>query len=176
MAFYKGDKVKVSAKGVAAGIGAKCGGKVKYIACVLATTKGGKTCDKKTCAHTIKDHIWVEWPDGKTCSYHHQELELDGIKNTPVIPDAASFKAKAAEVSEKIKKAEESGLLGADNGKKADIDWDKYNTRLPGDTRSRVQRTLIEPDNIENADEIDWDVYAGFKRGPLRKVGADRKG
>lgn len=169
MAFYKFDKVKISAKAIAAGTTAKNKGVVKYVACYLATTAGGKTCDKKTCQHTIKDYVWVEWPDGKLCSYHHQELERDGV--APVaMPDAAAFKAKAAEVSDKIKKAEQAGILGADNGKKGDIDWNAYNSRLPGETTTKVQRSVYEPDHIEKEDEIDWDVYTGFKRGPLRKT------
>jgi|ERR1700722_607446 len=175
MAFCKGDKVKVSAKGIAAGVSAKTDGKVKYVACYLATIGGGQKCDKKTCTHTIKDHVWVEF-DGKVYSYHHQEVEKIGAA-TQAIPDAAAFKAKAIEVADKIKKAEQAGTLGADNGKRCDIDWDNYNSRLPGDSRPRrTQRSLFEPDHIESDDQIDWDCYNGFKRGPLRKAGVDRKG
>jgi hypothetical protein len=74
------DRVKTSGKnlvGLATPI-VRLNGKVRYIACQLATTSGGKTCDKDTCQHTIKDYVWVLWP-GKTAtmSYHYSELDYE---------------------------------------------------------------------------------------------------
>ena len=159
MSFVVGDRVKVSAHGITIGNPPRIGGIVRYVACHLATGAGGRTCDKKHCKHVVKDYVWVEWDNnGKIFSYHHTELELDGAKVATVIPDAASFKTKMAKVSEKLKKAEESVALGADNFRNKDVDWDKYNfNRAPIVQRSR------EP--IINEDEIDWSAYNGYKRG-----------
>lgn len=56
----------------------KTGGIVRYIACAAATSSGGRTCKKSTCAHySAQDYVWVEWQDGTTFSYHYSELAYD---------------------------------------------------------------------------------------------------
>lgn len=58
-------------------------GIVKHLTCRAATALGGKTCDRNTCNHTPKNHIWVKWPNEKLCSYNISELEFDkeGLDN-----------------------------------------------------------------------------------------------
>jgi hypothetical protein len=71
-------------------------GKIRYIACQLATTSGGKTCDKDNCQHPIKDYVWVLWPGKtKTLSYHYSELDYEpgyAPQANPVLPDAKDMK------------------------------------------------------------------------------------
>lgn len=57
--------------------GNRTGGVVKYIACKAATLAGGRTCDKKTCNHYVKDFVWVKWTDNSICSYEHSELAFE---------------------------------------------------------------------------------------------------
>src|SRR5580698_9891223 len=135
--FQKGDIVNTSLALHAAGGSPKIGGVVKYVACHAATTGGGKTCDKKTCAHPAKDYVFVIWPPDKTIfSYHNTFLELSGAK--PQAADNKEFAEKAKEVVAIIEKANEDGKL---NSNKDEIDWVKYNSRLPGDIRTRAPRS-----------------------------------
>ena len=60
--------------------GTKNGGRVLWICCLAATTAGGKTCDKKLCAHQPAEYAYVAWPvsaGGGTSSLPLIELELD---------------------------------------------------------------------------------------------------
>ena len=172
-AFIKGDLVKISAKAIAAGTTVRSGGVVKHVACYLATAAGGKTCDKKTCAHAIKDYVWVSFPTG-TFSYHHEELDYDGVKATTVMPDAKEFAAKAADAAATIRRAKEDGTLGADNGRMTDVDWKIYTTKLPGDTQTRTARRMTRtPEVIESDDEINWAAYIGIDR--TQEPGSYRK-
>jgi hypothetical protein len=92
------DRVKTSGKNAVGKPGAttRFNGRVKYIACQLATTSGGKTCDKDNCLHQIQDYVFVIWPTmTKTMSYHYSELDYEPgyapIPN-PVLPDAKDLK------------------------------------------------------------------------------------
>jgi hypothetical protein len=170
--FVVGDKVRTT-------IGSKVSmqrlnGKVKYIACQLATQAGGRACDRKTCTHAIKDYIWVIWPmQTTTVSYHHSELEYEaGYKaRAPTTLPAAKDMPKPA-ITEKDKdmdafKKKVSTIM--EPSKAGAFDWDKYH----GYVGSKFRRGHLIDDDTERKplqnDEIDWDVYRGTKRGSLRK-------
>lgn len=89
MAFKIGDKVKtVVGPNVPA---LRTNGTVKHLACYLATSSGGKTCDKKTCTHALRDYAWVMWPSGQIFSYAQVEL-ADDMSGT-VMPTPGTLRA-----------------------------------------------------------------------------------
>lgn len=60
--------------------GTKAGGRILWVCCLAATTAGGKTCDKKLCAHQPAEYAYVSWPvsaGGGTSSLPLIEIELD---------------------------------------------------------------------------------------------------
>lgn len=112
-------------------------GKVKYVACSLATTAGGKTCDKKTCAHLVKDHVWVLWPsDLTTVSYHYSDLEYDASQPTKpgsnTLPSAEDMKKSEAKTGDSnkdayLEKAKQAIKNAVDPKPPTDIDfWRGY--------------------------------------------------
>jgi hypothetical protein len=84
MAFKIGDRVRIAAITPNTPI-MRTGGIVKYITCKFATSSGGKTCDKKTCSHPVREYIWVVWPVSSTSfSYYHMELVHETNTSSPI--------------------------------------------------------------------------------------------
>ena len=52
-------------------------GVIMGTSCQAATKRGGHKCNRDTCMHKPKNHIWVRWPNGKIMSYMPAELEFD---------------------------------------------------------------------------------------------------
>ena len=149
--------------------GSRHSGRVRYLACGNATSAGGRTCDKKTCAHPVRDYVWILWPGTKnTASYHETELALvqavqtrSAISNTesqsnkPILPDE---KALIEERFDKIEKTEKSSEDG--------IDWNKYNGF---DKRWVSKKDYPDKEQLpESAMTKEWwDAYTGMDRKHL---------
>jgi hypothetical protein len=182
--FVRGDVVKTTNN-------TRTDGVVFVVACSLATKAGGKTCDPKTCAHPVKDYVWVLWPGSRnlltgattTYSHHYTELEYDGSKTSLVgaakastpsdtpVPDvpAKEDTKKKDDYLENAKQVIKSKITAESQAEF----WKNYNgfTRLKYDRSGRpfvVEAAPIKPPIP--GDEVDWDVYHGRKKGPLRKA------
>jgi hypothetical protein len=138
--------------------GDKSGGIVKYIACNMATVAGGKSCDKKTCNHYVKDFVWVKWTDGKVFSYEHQELAIDKIvpTETKIITETPTNKAQELAIPDIME---------------SKIDFDLYNgiteVRYTRDGRGyTISKPIVVPDPIAEQ-ELDFDAYNS--KGLVRK-------
>lgn len=178
---YKvGDKVKcVNA--------VRLNGKVKYLACGLATAAGGRVCDKKTCPHTIKDNVWVSWPDGSIYSYHHTELAHDASQPpaaAPTLPSAVAVAAEAEEASGDPKKDEyiekaKAAIAKVMKPKPATIastntttDFYRGYNGFDKMKYDRSGRPYIQSEfttgPVIGAEELDWDTYNNVGP-PMRK-------
>ena len=137
-------------------------GKVKYLACGGATQAGGRICDRKSCPHNDKDFVWVAWEDKTVCSYLWDELDFW----TGGISDLATEAPPPVPNQEKIELPEPS---------KENKEWRRsYDgfTRVVKD-RSGKKYTVGEPEPEKDPipdDQIDWEVYAGYKAGSVRKT------
>lgn len=142
-------------------------GKVKYIACNLATAAGGRGCDKKFCNHQNKDIVWVIWPGDKNIfSYHHTELLLDkdgsDTKPEPKTTDDAERTQKVEAIKKVIETKENADFFKFYNGF-AKMKKDKFG-RLYVQEKEEVQ-----PPEIKD-DELNFAAYNGFAPGaPWRK-------
>lgn len=161
--FKENDEVKTNK-------GDRQGGIVVHTACWGATISGGKTCDKKTCLHFVKDFVWVKWADGKVCSYNHGELAFDKIVAADPVKDIALTDKEKAKFKEATKVIEEETAKTAFN-------WLEYNgivqTRYTRDGRPYLVDVagggaLPDVPAIQE-NELDWDAYNGKKRGSQRK-------
>lgn len=200
------------------------GGVIRYIACVAATSAGGKTCDKKTCQHPVKQIVWVQWQGHVNIfSYMYTELTLNSapssigvsgayngylggsgasgpampkiIKITGVVgptgPASPSLTKTTAPTKdfvegvtgplavdkdayiEKAKKAIDDVVKTKSEPKESVSDFFKaYNgfTKVKRDRNGRpyIQESFEQKPAIKD-DEIDWDVYHGLVKGPLKK-------
>jgi hypothetical protein len=178
MAKFKiGDKVKTKPAVIQV---SRLNGTVKYVACGLATSSGGKKCDKKTCTHPNQDYVWVEWPEapGKIMSYHHSDLDYDASQPpapAPVLPDAKetstgdaakdAYLKEAKDAINKVvaKKQTQNDFFREYNGFTT-IRYDRYGRPYSHEDTPQLSLT---PLTIE---QIDWDVYTGKKKGSLKKV------
>lgn len=157
--FKIGDKVKtIDDK--------RTNGEIKHIACVLATSAGGKACSKKYCTHKVKNTIWVQWQNEKSLfSYDYSEVVYDVAQQ----PQTASVQKEPA-LKDAIRAVEDNFNKEA---KRADADFFKiYNgfTKVKHDRygRSFMQETNLDPKPIEN-NELNHETYSGFKKGSWRK-------
>ena len=163
-----GDKVRSSPKLAIV----RTNGTVKYVACVLATAAGGKTCDKKTCNHTAKDYVWVEWVPKSIFSYHYTELMFDAA---PTSPNETSKPTcdETKKDEEYIDKAK-AEIKAITKSGKAQLDWFRaYNgfTKFKYDRQGRpyIQETELPSAPPIKNEELDFDVYSGIKKGSIRK-------
>lgn len=146
-------------------------GVVKYVACVEATMKGGRKCDKKTCTHKIQDYCWVKWHDGVVCSYEYTELEFEKAVTAAPVQVIGTDEAKPtidgealALVDSRAAKEQEQAFFDFYNGYKQvryGRDGREYVVDMTGGSKANTTE-------IQN-DEIDWDVYTGKKPGSVRK-------
>jgi hypothetical protein len=165
--FHILDRVKTSGKNTVGVPGAtvRLNGKVKYIACQLATKAGGKTCDKDNCNHPIKDYVWVLWPmTTKTMSYHYSELDFEpgygpiaGNART-VLPAAKDMKVAPLTIKDAaLEKMKEkvSDILKPE----PEFDFHKYNFgRIKSSKASDIERKPLS--NEELTPEF-WRKYTG---------------
>lgn len=172
--FKVGDRVKTATN-------TKLNGKVTYIACGLATVKGGKLCDKRTCKHTIKDNVWVDWPDGSKFSYHHTELTHDAAQvpaPPPTLPSAEMMKETSGDDKkdaylDKAKKAIKDVISPA--AKPAQQDFFRSYNGYDKIKYDRFGRPYLKSEYVPGppimADELNWDRYTGFNMtAPIRKI------
>jgi hypothetical protein len=188
--FKIGDKVRTKPCAAPPSMGGtvtRLNGRVKYIACGLATPKGGKTCDKKTCTHMVKDFVWVTWPIVRagttTFSYHYNDLEYDAAQ--PVIPPVAAV-TTVADAQEKTTSdpAKEAYLEKAKAAIKDVIKpklapmqqdfWSLYNgfdqIKYDRNGKAFIREMEARTGPVIKDDEIDFDVYSGRKKGSVRKA------
>lgn len=157
-------------------------GRVKYIACQRATKAGGSTCDKKTCAHPIKEMVWVLWPAfSATFSYHYSELAYDASQfplpslSLPSAEKMLTTKSSGNKIKDSYIEKAKNAINNILDPKPVDVEfWKTYKgySRIKYDVRGRPYS--FEEDNEQkpqlSVDEINWDAYKGIAKGPIRKL------
>lgn len=133
----------------------KINGVVKYVACWGATKAGGKLCDKKTCSHSHKDYVWVEWPDGTTFSYDHNELVL-AKSNTGTQPYPSVVTSKQSSVTREVAIPKDSPAPISDKDMAA----------LEGFVKKVAKKITSNPFEQQTLsdNEVDFDRYNGLIR------------
>jgi len=178
--LYKvGDKVRTAPNAPIV----RLNGTVKYVACSLATGAGGKTCDKKTCAHMIKDNVWVLWPGQlATYSYHYSDLAYDAAQPpvSPTLPAASDMKSESTGDSKKdaFLDSAKKAIKEVITPKSTSVSegsaewWNAYKgfttVKYDRQGRSFVRDTTVSPEPIGN-ENINWRAYHGYEKGSARK-------
>lgn len=121
----------------------KAHGKVVAIACYRATSKDNYSCKKDSCTHPDKEHVWVEWPGNRGCSYHFEELDRSWLdiarkrfqKRLETVAQASAL-GKAVETPEKSQLAKAIATLEESEGDDSEsilgVDWRVFSGMMSG--------------------------------------------
>lgn len=143
-------------------------GKVRHIACYLATAAGGKICSKVLCPHAVKDHVWVVWPDNSMYSYHYSNLDMElsqaptpALSETTDVPSVAA-EAPAPKKDDYIEKAKDA-IAKLTKPKTPAVDFFRgYNgfdkMKFDRSGKPYIQSEFTTGPEI-SAEELDWDTY-----------------
>lgn len=153
------------------------GGTVKHIACYLATSAGGKSCNNKSCMHATRDYVWVSWPSGLggsvLYSYHYNELIIDVNAQNTTSP---TTKGSIISTPKSPYPSPINTPTPSDNSPDASSEIVSETLKHFKSKVSDIVLSKPAPDSSEirplEDHEIDWQAYHGFTR---RKGGSYRK-